>query len=148
MFTDGGFQEQPLQKDLLFNTQQSYPKHLTGGAIILDSTTQKASGTICIEIPSELVPFSAAYDSEALTVLATLMTVDKTKLEGSTFYLDCQTLVNELSKPPDSDNFPEDPLINTIRQMFLELHIIVTWVRSHVEKRKKKQQWTFGERAN
>ena len=128
VFTDGGFQEQPLQKDLLFNTQQSYPKHLTGGAIILDSTTQKASETICIEIPTGLVPFPAAYDSEALTVLATLMTVDKTKLEGSTFYLDCQALVNELSKSPDSDNFPEDPLINTIRQMFLERHIIVTWV--------------------
>ena len=43
VYTDGGFQDQPLQKDLLFNTQQSYPKHLTGGALILDSSTQKAS---------------------------------------------------------------------------------------------------------
>jgi hypothetical protein len=76
------------------------------------------------------------------------MTVDKSKLEGSTFYLDCQSVVNELSKAPDSDNFPEDPLINTMRMMFLELHINVMWVRSHAEKRKKRQQWTFEEKAN
>jgi len=76
------------------------------------------------------------------------MTVDKNKLEGSTFYLDCQSLVNELSKVPDSDNFPEDPFINTIRMMFLELRITVKWVRSHAEKRKRRQKWSLDDKAN
>ena len=76
------------------------------------------------------------------------MTADKHLLEGSTFYIYCEGLVKQLSKLPDTDNFPDDPLVNTMRRMFIEYRITPVWVKSHAEKCKKQPQWTFEAQAN
>ena len=114
----------------------------------MDTINKKAISTFTVDIPKQIVPKPEPYDSESITVMAILMTADKHLLLGSTFYIDCEGLVKQLSKLPDTDNFPDDPLVNTMRRMFIEYRITPVWVKSHAEKRKKQSQWTFEDRSN
>ncbi len=107
-FTDGGYRSAPLSEELLFQNKLRHSKLLTGGAIIVDIINRKAISTFTVDIPKQLVPKPEPYDSESITVMAILMTADKHLLVGSTFYIDCEGLVKQLSKLPDTDNFPDE----------------------------------------
>jgi len=149
IFTDGGLSTNPNLEDLLFMCERSLHKNkLTGGAIILDTSTNRALETCCIEFPQHLITAPDSFDVEAFVVLSILVTIPKGRLVRSLFYIDNQALVKQINMKPGSEDFPKDPIINTIRHLFHELQIKALWIRSHVERRKKPEDWTTEEKAN
>ena len=112
VYTDGGIPSEVSAEEIIFYNSDSHRKKKpTGGAVIIGAIAEQIFSVV---IPDDMYENPTPYDIEVVTMFTMIQHIGE-EVYAATFYTDNEALTKTMNQRPESNSFPDDPLIKTIR---------------------------------